>query len=144
VAKPAKSQDITRLGVAVGTEGYMSPEQVRSESVDARSDLFSFGVVLYEMATGQRAFTGKTEAIVRVAIAQQAPVPVHELNTTLPPELEPIINKALEKDRELRHQSGAEMRADLEMVKRSREPVIPRPRLPEARGWKAWLRKLWP
>jgi serine/threonine protein kinase/Tfp pilus assembly protein PilF len=141
VEKPAKRRDITRLGVAVGTEGYMSPEQVRSEAVDARSDLFSFGVVLYEMATGQRAFSGKTEAIVRVAIAQQAPVPVRELNTTLPPELEPIINKALEKDRELRYQSAAEMRAGLEAVKRSREPVAPAPFrfVPlKPRRWKAW------
>jgi eukaryotic-like serine/threonine-protein kinase len=138
--RPAQPRGLTRLGVAVGTEGYMSPEQVRSEAVDARSDLFSFGVVLYEMATGQRAFTGKTEAIVRVAIAQQAPVPVHELNATLPPELEPIINKALEKDRALRYQSAAAMRADLEAVKRRRQPV-PLPSFlqpPPARKWKTW------
>jgi len=140
VAAPAKAREITRLGVAVGTEGYMSPEQVRSEAVDARTDLFSFGVVMYEMATGQRAFSGKTEAMVREAIARQLPVPVHELNTTLPPELEPIINKALEKDRELRYQSAADMRADLETLKRSREPA---PRVPLRLGpfkprWKAW------
>jgi eukaryotic-like serine/threonine-protein kinase len=142
VARPAEPGDtnLTRLGVAVGTEGYMSPEQVRSEQVDACSDLFSFGVVLYEMATGQRAFSGKTEAVVRVAIAQQAPAPVHELNPALPLELEPIINKALEMDRALRYQSAAEMRADLEAVKRRREPV-PLPSFlqpPKPRPWKAW------
>ena len=140
--QPGKSREITRLGVAVGTEGYMSPEQVRSEAVDARTDLFSFGVVLYEMATGQRAFPGKTGAVVRAAIAAQAPVPVHDLNATLPPELEPIINKALEKDRELRYQSAAAMRADLEAVRHSTHslpaPVPSVPDLPRPRRWKLW------
>ena len=132
-----RPRGITRLGVAVGTEGYMSPEQVRSEQVDARTDLFSFGVVLYEMATGKRAFSGKTEAIVRAAIAQKLPVPVHELNPSLPPELEPIINKALEKDRAQRYQSAAEICADLEAVKRSRQPAPPQ-RVVKPSRWKAW------
>jgi serine/threonine protein kinase/DNA-binding winged helix-turn-helix (wHTH) protein/Flp pilus assembly protein TadD len=140
LAKP-RGAHLTRLGVAVGTEGYMSPEQVRGEPVDARADLFSFGVVLYEMATGQRPFSGETAAILRLAIAQQVPVPPHELNATLPPELEPIINKALEKDRELRYQSAAAMRANLEEVKRGQESLTPVPSplpLPKPGRWKLW------
>ena len=106
----------------MGTAGYMSPEQVRGEKVDARTDLFSFGLVVYEMATGQRAFNGKTAAIVRDAILAQTPTPVREVNSAIPPKLEQIINRAIEKDRELRYQSAAEMRADLESVgDRSRE-----------------------
>ena len=141
-APPAKPHGLhpTHLGDAVGTEGYMSPEQVRGEDVDTRTDLFSFGVVLYEMVTGHHAFSGKTGAVVRVAIAKHEPVPVHKLNATLPPELEPIINKALEKNRELRYQSAAEMRADLEAVRRRKVPAIlppgPEPRRP--RRWKVW------
>ena len=105
---------LSSAGVAMGTAGYMSPEQVRGEQLDARTDLFSFGLVLYEMATGQRAFTGDTAAILRDAILKDTPVPVHVLNSTLPPELETIINKALQKDRQLRYESAAEVRADLE------------------------------
>ena len=132
-----KDANLTRVGVAVGTEGYMSPEQVCGEQVDARTDLFSFGVVLYEMATGRRAFTGQTEAVVRAAIAEQAPVPVHELNGTLPSELELVINKAMEKERDRRYQSAAAMRADLEALRRSREPARPRmlPPKPYQRTW---------
>ena len=100
----------------MGTAGYMSPEQVRGEKVDARTDLFSFGLVLYEMATGQRAFGGETAAVVRDAILNQTPVPLREVNSALPPKLEQIINRAIEKDRELRYQSAAEMRADLQSV----------------------------
>ena len=134
-----RGSHITRFGFPVGTAGYMAPEQVHSEQVDARADLFSFGVVLYEMATGRCAFSGKTEAIVRAAIAKEAPVPVHELNATLPPELEPIINKALEKNRDLRYQSADAMRADLEALKRSREPLHPAPSDPlRRRRRKPW------
>ena len=104
---------LTRTGVAMGTAGYMSPEQVRREKLDARTDIFSFGLVLYEMATGRRAFAGDTAAVVYEAILKQAAVPVHDLNATLPANLVRIIDKALEKDREKRYQSAAGMRGDL-------------------------------
>jgi len=104
---------LTHTGTAMGTAGYMSPEQIRGEKLDARTDLFSFGLVLYEMATGQRAFTGETAAILKDAILNRAPLSARELNSTLPAELVEIIDKALEKDRERRYQSAAEMRADL-------------------------------
>ena len=105
----------------MGTAGYMSPEQVRGDELDARTDLFSFGLVLFEMATGQRAFSGETAEIVREAILHQPQIPVHDLNSKLPPELETIINKALEKDRERRYQSAAEMRDDLKRLHRGVE-----------------------
>ncbi len=104
---------LTRTGIAVGSAGYMSPEQVRGEKLDARTDLFSFGLVLYEMVTGQRAFTGDTAAIVQNAILNQNPTLAGDLNRDLPPELETIISKALEKDRELRYGSAGELLADL-------------------------------
>jgi Tol biopolymer transport system component len=109
---------LTRTGLAIGTAGYMSPEQVNREKLDARTDLFSFGLVLYEIATGQRAFGGKTAAAVHDAILNHTPLPVRELNPTLPPGLATIINKSLEKDRDLRYQSAAELRADLEKEQR--------------------------
>ena len=108
---------LTRFGVALGTAGYMSPEQIRGDKLDARTDIFSFGLVLYEMATGQRAFGGQTEAIQRAAILAADPVPAHELNSALPPRLCEIIGKALEKDRDHRYQAAFEMRADLLEVK---------------------------
>ncbi len=141
--KTREGTSLTRFGVTVGTAAYMSPEQVRGEPLDARSDLFSFGVVLYEMATGQRAFTGETEVIVHAAITKRTPVPVRELNARLPPELEPIINKALDKNRELRYSSAAAMRADLEAVKRdtgSFTPTPPPPGPPPPPTWKPSLR----
>ena len=95
----------------------MSPEHVRGDKLDARTDLFSFGLVLYEMATGRRAFSGKTAEIVHHAILHQPPIPVHDLNSKLPSALERIINEALEKAREQRYRSAAEMRADLEQVR---------------------------
>jgi tetratricopeptide (TPR) repeat protein len=104
---------LTRLGVALGTAGYMSPEQVRGEKLDARTDIFSFGLVVYEMATGHRAFGGETQAVLHEAILTVDPVPAHDLNSTLPPGLCEIIGKALEKDRERRCQSAGEMHADL-------------------------------
>ena len=107
---------LTRTGTAPGTAGYMSPEQVRGENVDARTDLFSLGLVLYEMASGQRPFKGETQAVVRDAILNAAPVPIRDLNSTLPPKLEVIVSKALEKQRELRYQSAAEMKADLKAL----------------------------
>jgi eukaryotic-like serine/threonine-protein kinase len=113
---------LTRTGVAIGTAGYMSPEQIRGEQLDARTDLFSFGLVLYEMATGQRAFTAETAAMLHNTILNRVPASVRELNPELPPQLEKIINKALEKDRELRYRSAAEIRADLVKIKPTQKP----------------------
>ena len=110
---------LTRAGTAIGTAGYMSPEQVRGERLDARTDLFSFGLILYEMATGQRAFSGDTAPVLHDAILNCTPAPVRELNSELPPALENIITKCLAKDREERYQTAAEVRSDLTMTGRS-------------------------
>jgi serine/threonine protein kinase len=119
---------LSRTGVAMGTAGYMSPEQVRGEKLDARTDLFSFGLVLYEMATGKRAFAGDTGPELQEAILTQVPSPVRKVNPELPAKLEQIIGKALEKDRDARYQSASEMRSDLESLRQRIEPRR-RPRL---------------
>jgi len=127
-SKQVTNLTLTLTGAAMGTAGYMSPEQVRGETLDARTDLFSFGLVLYEMATGKRAFKGDTGPALQEAILKQLPTEARGVNPDVPARLETIINKALEKDRAARYQTASALRADLEDLQRQLAPK----RLPRA------------
>jgi serine/threonine protein kinase/Flp pilus assembly protein TadD len=122
---PTAEERLTKPGFAMGTLGYMSPEQVRARELDARTDLFSFGAVLYEMATGVAAFRGNSDAEIIEAILNRQPTAAVRLNPDVSPELEHIIDKALEKDRNLRYQHASEIRADLQRLKRDSDPATP-------------------
>jgi serine/threonine protein kinase/tetratricopeptide (TPR) repeat protein len=141
-SRESHEQSLSIVGVISGTPSYMSPEQVRGDDLDSRTDLFSLGLLLYEMATGRQAYSGNTGGVIIEAILTRQPALAHTVNPEVPPKLEEIINKALEKDRKLRYQSAAEIRADLQRLKRDTETgltaatiVIPRPPLYRRYKW---------
>jgi len=150
--KPLLSDDSTRSldlnnltgeGAAVGTASYMSPEQARGEEVDARSDIFSFGAVLHEMSTGRQTFTGNTTAVIFHALLDRGPMPSAPLAAGLPPQLLPVIYRALEKDPDLRYQTAADLRADLKRLKRDTDSGRTAAQAPAARrARRRWLAPL--
>jgi eukaryotic-like serine/threonine-protein kinase len=132
------AEHLTSPGTALGTMSYMSPEQVRAKELDARTDLFSFGAVLYEMATGQLPFRGESSGVIFNAILERPPVPPVRLNSDLPAELERIINKCLEKDRNLRYQYASDVRTDLQRLKRDTESGKAVPSGTAIPRWSRW------
>ena len=136
-------EPLTDPGAVMGTLAYMSPEQVRGEALDSRTDLFSLGCVLYEIATGRPAFTGSTPGTIHEAILNRAPVPVGRVNPESPPRLEEVVNKALEKDPRLRYQHASELRADLQRLKRDRDSgsTAPQQEVAASTGMSGWRRR---
>src|SRR5437879_2746282 len=135
--------NLTSPGAALGTVAYMSPEQARGEEPDKRSDLFSFGAVLYEMATGKMAFSGNTSALIFDAILHKAPTSPVRINPELPAELEQIINKALEKDRSLRYQNASDIRVDLQRLRlHTGIRAVRTPTVAPVSGWRLPTKKI--